>query len=315
VSVDGTIAGEASVGTYQSFAESIVRKAVAAQATLTSAAGDVDTVAGTGPSGTITCTAANFLTSGFRTGMVIRATGFVVGAANNSTNLLITSMISTGKSMSVVRLDGVTFANGTETTATPVLTEVGKHTFIPATGQTRDYYTIEHFFGDINQSEAFTDCVISQLDVKLPATGMAGMDWQVMGIDMSPSTSQQQTSPTAPSTGRNLAAANGVVYLAGSAVALITGLNFSVKGGHTKIGGVVGANTEPDIFPGTVTCDGQATVLFKDATVRDYFLNETEVTLVCVFTTDNTATAGFMGFTFPRVKMGGASKDDGEKVL
>jgi hypothetical protein len=72
---------------------------------------------------------------------------------------------------------------------------------------------------------------------------------------------------------------------------------------------------KPDIFDGRVAVKGNMTVFFEDATFRDYFENETEVTINCVLTTEDTATADFLSFTFPRVKVGGASKDDGEKGI
>jgi hypothetical protein len=56
-------------------------------------------------------------------------------------------------------------------------------------------------------------------------------------------------------------------------------------------------------------------VFFENATFRDYFINETEVSICACFTTANTPKADFLAFTMPRVKVGGASKDDGEKGL
>jgi hypothetical protein len=77
----------------------------------------------------------------------------------------------------------------------------------------------------------------------------------------------------------------------------------------------VGSDEEPDLFPGTSTTEGQVTVLFTDGTVRDYFINETEVSIYCVFTTDNSPGAGFKAYAMPRVKLGGADKDDGTKNI
>lgn len=312
VSVDGTISGELSVGTYQSFIESACRQLVVS-AVSSGALTDVTSASTSGASGTFTTAGANWLTLGFKIGLVIRWTGWATtGATNNSTNIIITALSATV--MTGTRLDGVAVgakASGDSVTAL----EVGKHTYIPITGHTRDYYTIEHNFADIVQSEVFTDCVVTQMDVKLPASGMANIDFMFKGLNMTPGTTGYFTSPSAVTSGRCLAAANGALYVAGVVVALITGMNFSVKGNHTTIGGVVGSNVEPDIFPGDVTVDGQITVLFANATFRDYFINETEVSIVAVFTTDSTATSGFQSYIMPRVKMGGASKDDGEKGL
>jgi len=56
-------------------------------------------------------------------------------------------------------------------------------------------------------------------------------------------------------------------------------------------------------------------VYFEDDTFRDYFENETEVSVACAFTTNNDGDADFLAFTMPRVKMGGSTKDDGEKGI
>lgn len=313
VSVDGTISGELSVGTYQAFTESILRQAAQAPVTLTTAVNDVVAAPTTGTMGTFTLTAGNFVTGNqFKIGKVIRATGFTTtGTNNNAKNLIITNLTTNGKVMTVSTLDGSAIAAKTETAAV-TFTEVGRSCLIPASGQTRDYYTIEHWFSDIGQSERFVDCVPTQMDVKLPASGMATIDFNMMGLEMQVGTSVHFASANPATNGSNLAAVNGLIFMGGNPVALITGMNFSVKGGHTTIGGVVGSNKEPDIFPGTLDVDGQLTVLFIDAVARDYFRNETEVSLFCVFTTGNTPTSDFIAYSMPRVKLGGASKDDGD---
>lgn len=312
VGVTGTISGEVSVGTYQQFEESLNR-ALVVSAVTSGAQTTLSIAPTTGFAGTITRSAGSFLTDGFKLGMVARCTGWATtGVTANATNLLITALTATV--MTVVNLAKVAIPTKIAGDSVTIL-EVGKHTAIPTSAHTRDYYTIEHNFQDIVQSEVYTDCVATQMDVKLPGSGMMTCDYLFKGLDMTPGTTGYFTSPTAVTSGSVLASANGLLYVNGAAVALITGLNFSVKGNHTLIGGIVGSNVEPDIFPGDITVDGQITVLFQDATIRDYFLNETEVGIYCVFTTDNTATAGFKAYSFPRCKMGGADKDDGEKGL
>lgn len=307
-SVDGTISGELSVGTYQGFTESVLR---AAAASVSAYAAGTDVAADS--AGTFTDTSAGFLTAGLKVGMVGRWTGWS-STANNGRNFLITEL--TASVMTGIFLDGTavtTDAGGVSDDVT--FTPVGKYIAIPTTGHTRDYWTIEHNFADITQSEQFTDCVISSMAVKLPPTGMATVDFSAMGLDMDTSTSAYFTTPTAVSSGGILAAVNGAMYVDGVAVGLITGIDFTVNGNHSAPGGVVGANVDPDIFPGVIDVTGNLTVLFADATMRDHFVNETEVSLVVVLTTNNTATADFQSHVFHRVKVGGASKDDGEKGL
>ena len=308
--VEGTINGELSVGTYSEFMASVLRSAWAA--TSAYAAGIDVTAAATSPQ--FVDASGGFLTAGLKVGMVGRWTGFAGGSAttNNDRNFLITALTATD--MTGVFLDGtavVADAAGDSVTFTPV----GKSIFIPTSGHTRDYWTIEHDFSDITQSEQFTDCVFGAMNVQLPATGMATVDFPVMGLDMDTSTAAYFTTPTAVSSGDNLAAVNGAVYVAGTAVGYITSMDLSINGNMTSVGGVVGSNVSPDITPGGFDVTGNMTVLFQDATMRDYFVNETEVSVIAAFTTNNTATAGFQVFTMPIVKIGGAGKDDGEKGL
>lgn len=295
VSVDGTVSGELSVGTYQQFFESLCRMLAVNGKTFTLPA------SGVANSGNI-CTITGDLTAqSAKVGTIVKDT--------NNVNYLIAKCDTT--STVIVRLDEL---NST-LASSAALTQVGKTTYVPQSGQTRDYYTIEHWFSDIAQSERFTDCVVTQADVKLPASGMAEVDFQIKGLNMSTGQAQYYSSPSAATTGAVLAAANGALLVQGVVVGLITGMNFSIKGGHTTIGGVVGQNNEPDIFPGTVTVDGQVTVLFQDATFRDYFVNETEVSIVAAFTGNNLPACPTVAYAFPRCKMGGATKDDGEKGL
>lgn len=310
-SVEGSINGELSVGTYADFMAAATRQAFQAVKT-TGALTTVTAAVTSGASGTFTRGAGSYITDGFKVGDVVRWTGWTTtGAPNNTHNFLITGL--TALVMTVVALDGVAIgAKAAGDSVTGV--QAGKKTFVPSTGHTDDSFSIEHFYSDIGQSELFTGCKVSQMSVKLPATGMATIDLAMMGQNITTGTSAYYTTPTAASSGGVLAAVNGAVYINGVAVALITSLDFMVNG-NMSADPVVGSNVKPDIFEGRVTIDGNMTVYFENATFRDYFLNETEVSIVAVFTTANTAAADFLGFVMPRIKVGGSSKDDGEKGL
>jgi hypothetical protein len=78
---------------------------------------------------------------------------------------------------------------------------------------------------------------------------------------------------------------------------------------------VVGSNFMPGIFPGRVNVTGQFTAYFENATFRDAFLNETELALSALLTSDNAAAANFLAFNLPRIKLGSAGRSDGEKGL
>lgn len=307
-SVDGSISGELSVGTYQAPIGSVLRGAWAA---VTPYAAGTDVAADA--AGTFTDTSAGYLTAGLKVGMVGRWTGWS-STGNNDKNFLITGL--TSSVMTGVFLNGdpvITDAGGVSDDVT--FTPVGKYCSIPTTGHSRDYWTIEHNFSDITQSEQFVDCVFNTMDIKLPSTGMGTIDFGVIGLDMTTGTSSVFTSPSAVSSGAILAAVNGAVYIQGTAVGQITSLDFQVNGNMSAPGGVVGSNVDPDIFPGMIDVTGNMSVLFDSITMRDYFLNETEVSIVAAFTSGSTGTAAVQTHVFHRVKLGGASKDDGEKGL
>ena len=313
VSVDGTINGELSVGTYQDFMGSVLRSSAWTASVSSGALIDVTAATTGGANGTFTTAGANWLTLGFKIGMNIRWTGWsTTGVPNNTHNFLITALTATV--MTGTMLDGVAVgakAAGDSVTAA----SVGKHNYIPATGHARDYWTIERNYSDITQSEQFVDCAFTGMNVKLPATGMATIDFPVIGLNMTVGTASVFTTPTAVTTGNVLAAANGAVYVAGTKIATITSLDFGIAGNYSVAGGTVGSNVDTDVFPGMIDVSGNMSVQFDSVTMRDYFLAETEVSIVAAFTTGNAANSDVMVFTFPVCKINGADKDDGEKGL
>jgi hypothetical protein len=240
--------------------------------------------------------------------MVIRAAG-LTATADNSRNLLVASV--TALNIVVVPLNGLALT-AQPTASSVTLTAPGKQTFVPATGHTDDSYTVEEFYSDIAQSEVFTGMKVNSMAVQLPATGLSTIDLAFAGKDLAQvGTSQYFTSPTAQGTTGIFAAVNGVVLVNGAAVALITSADFSVERA-TENATVVGSNSVADIFTGRIRVTGNMSVYFQDAVFRDYFDDETPVSIVLTVTADSSATANFVAFTLPKVKLGSFTKDDGE---
>ena len=314
-SIEGSISGELSPGTYSKLMAAILRKAFVA-APVSGAESDVVCTLGTGPIATFTSAAtATFLQDGLKIGDVGRWTGWsTTGAGNNARNFMITSL--TDLIMIGTFLDGAVGAAKIAGDAV-TFTGVGKKCWTPTTGHTEDWFSLEHAFTDVDLSEVFWDLKVNTMAVKLPATGLGTIDFGMVGLNhtnYAAGAAPYFSAVLAASTGGVLAAVNGALYVQGTKIALLTGLDFDVAGGLTAEA-VVGSNVKPDIFDGRVVVKGNMTVFFEDATFRDYFENETEISINCVFTDDNSATADFLAFTMPRVKVGGASKDDGEKGI
>lgn len=313
-STGGTLTGELSIGTYQQIFESVLRQA--AQTGVTIAALTNVAAATTGTRfGTYTRAAGSWLTDGFKIGDVVNTTGFTTtGADNNNQYCMIVGLTATV--MTLMTLDKSPIA--AKAAGDPVVvTVVGKKIWVPATGHTRDYYTVEHWFGDIGESEVFRDTIFNGANIGLPPTGMATVEFPMMGLGMNTAQAQYFTNPSPPSTGANLASVNGALIINGQLAGLVTGLTINIAGNYAYPtgDGIVGSDERPDILPGKVTVTGQMTVLFQNGTFRDMFINETEASIASVLTADNSANPAFCAFVMSRVKYSGATKDESNTGL
>lgn len=306
--VSGTINGELSPKTYADFIAAALRRDFTAGA---SATGLSITVAGTAPTFTITRGSGSWLTDGFKRGDVVRLTAGSFTAANLNKNLLVTGITATVLTVRVLNGSTLT-AEGPIASATCAVT--GKKTYAPTSGHTNKSFSIEHWFSDIAQSEVFTGCQPASLDVQLPPTGLSTIAIAIAGMNVETDTSQYFTSPTAETTTGLTAAVNGVALVGGNVVANLTGLSLQLASPRNG-DAVVGSTTIGTKFPGRITGNGQLTAYFEDATLRDAFLNETEVEIVVALTSDNVAAADFITFVMPRVKLGGCKKSDGESGI
>lgn len=305
-SVKGAIKGELSVGTYNDFFAAALRNDFAATATT----GAVIVIAVTGAGTAFTRSAGSYLTDGFKLGDVVGAAGFTE-ANNNDHRAMITALTATV--MTVATLDGVALTDEIEGDSV-TLAIVGKKTLAATSGHTDDSFAIEHWFSDIAQSELYTGEKVESIKIGLPPSGMATIDIGFMGKGRTNGTSEYFTTPTAAGSDPVLAGVNGFVYVDGSPVALITGMDFDITTNLTA-DPVVGSDEYPFIFRGRVLVSGNMSVYFQDAAFRDYFDNETEVAVYAVFKGGSGANTEFTSFIFPRIKAGGSSKDDGEKGI
>lgn len=301
--VSGKISADLSPKTWADFIGSFCKRPFTAAPSVT---GLSITISGSGPY-TVTRSAGSWLTDGIKVGNVGRLTAGSFNVSNSNKNLFVTAV--TALSLTVITLNGSTLvAEGPIASATFALT--GKQSWIPTTGHVEESYAFEQFYPEVPAGEIFTGCKISSLTVDLPPTGIAKIGFDVMGRAMESTTAQYFTSPTAPTTTASLASVNGVLRAGGQVVAVLTGLN--INGAANYSGDpVVGSNVIPQFFAGMVEVSGQATAYFDSTALRDAFVNETEIDIVGVFTTDNSATADFISFIMPRVKVNNFTKSDG----
>jgi len=310
-SAEGSLNGELSPKTYSDFMQSLVARDFTAGVAVTGVA-----LAVAGPAlglYTLTRTTGSWLTDGFQVGNVVRMTaGTGANADTLNKNLLVAVASTLVLTVSVVNASSLTAA---PTVTAAAISVTGKNTFVPSTGHTDDSYTFEEWYSDISQSEAYVGVKVGSMNVQLPATGLTTVDFSFMGKDRAQNgTSQYFTSPTAQGTEGIFAAVSGVMLVNGSPVALVTSADFNVERAMENAT-AVGSNSIAEIFTGRIRVSGNLSVYFQDTVFRNYFDNETPVSIVMTLAGDSTATSPFISFTLPKVKLGAFSKDDTELGL
>jgi len=306
--VNGSIDGLLSPGTYSDPISSVLRKDFAA---VTAIAGASITIAGTGPY-TVTRAAGSFLTDGIKVGMVVRLTAGTFNAANLNNNLFVTAV--TALVLTVVTLNASALvAEGPIASAT--VTVPGKVSYIPDTSQTAIYYTVEEWYPDIPFSERNQDVRFTKASFALPGSGIGTVKLDATGLDQTNATTVYYTGPTAESTSDPVVAASGILYVNGAAVATVTDLSIDVDGNGNPADGVVGVNIRPDVFVGKVSVKGQFTAYFDGSSIPSLFLNETKIAIMSALLAGSAANADFITFAMSNVKLSSSSPDDNQTGL
>lgn len=303
--IEGAINGELSLGTWQDFLAAALRKAWAVGGSAAAM-----TVSSDATAKTFTRAAGSWITDGFRVGDVVRYAGYTAGNVGmNGVNYRIVALTATV--MTVGENTGMVTAASVAgiSCSTP-----GKKVYAPLTGHTNDSFYIEHWHADVSQSEAFAGCRVGDVAIALPSSGMATINVGLLGKDLVSGGAAYYTSPTAETTTAVMAAVNGKLRVGSSDLALVTSMSLNLQGGMS-VDTVIGSNTTPDVFAGRVRVNGQMTAYFENGTLRDAFANESELSTHVLLNADGTTTGGFMSIFIPRIKLGSATKDDGEKGL
>lgn len=307
--VNGKISGILSPGTYGDMLAAVLRRDFAA---VTPVASLGITIAGAGPTYTVTRGTGSWLTDGFKVGGVMRLSAGALNAANINKNLVITGLTATVAT--VMPANGVAMAaEGPVTGCTATMP--GKITFAPSSGHTNVYYTIEEWMSDVPSSERNQDCQITKVDLSLPGSGNASIDLTAIGLDQSASTTALFTSPTVETTTSSLVAASGLLLVGGVAQAVVTDLKIGIDGKGQPADGVVGAVVRPDIFRGKIMVQGSFTAYFLDTVVADAFRSETNSAIVAVLTADQGANTDFVSVVIPKIDITSSSPDDQETGL
>lgn len=304
----GKVDGLLSPGAYSDWFSALLRRDFAAITPITALS---VTIATSGSLWTIT-RSSGWLTDGIKVGHVIRLSVGTLNAANISKNLVVVSLtqtVATVKPMNGVAL----VAEGPITGCT--VTVVGKTTYAPITGHTSIYYTFEEYYADLVRSETFTDAMIAKSDVTIQATGNTAVTFDIPTRQRVSGASQVLTTPSAEAGNDVTTGAFGVVVCNGAVVANITSASLSIDGTTTHSDLVVGATVTDDMQRGRIKVTGQFTAKFDGVPLQTVFDAGSVINLIFGLAEDGTATADFVVFTLPTIKLTGDAPDDGEKQI
>ena len=306
-SVNKTIDQELQIGGHTALLEGALRSAFAAGATT----GAVVTISINSSTKTIARSSGSFVTDGFKVGDIVRATGFAA-SGNNNKNYRLTAVSASSMTYAAdTWLGTITTeaAGATVTVAVP-----GKKLSVPTTGHTNDYFTIEEWNSDIEQSERDVDCKVSSMAISIPANGNATINFGFLGRNASYATAQYFVAPTAAPNGEILAGPTGLLSYDSVDSVVLTSLDLTMDGG-AEVKSVVGSNLSPDVFTGPVVVTGSMSALFEDAAILGDFDAEAEAPLYVYMFANSSANSDFVIIKLPNIKINSADKSaDGTAI-
>jgi hypothetical protein len=307
----GTLNALLSGTSWMPFIGSLLRKDPAATAAITSLS---LTIAASGSNYTVTRSATSWL-GRVKVYDVIQLSGGSLAAGNVAKNCVVVA-IGSATAMTVNVLNSTSTLTAEGPIASCTVTVMGKKSWVPTSGHTSDYYTIEDYLADVAKSRVYSDVQIGQMDVKMPATGNVEADFNLVGLgSVSKGGTQILTSPTAAPTTNVFGAVAGAVYVGGTRFATLTSCNITINGNVSQGEATIGSNTISDVQRGRIAVSGSFTAVFDGETLATPFDAETLTSLGLVLADDRTAAANTMAFAMSAVKLSSTDVDDGEKQI
>jgi len=174
-------------------------------------------------------------------------------------------------------------------------------------GTTEKSFTFESGFQDITQFGAMTGGVVNSLSMSVTPEGIVSGTFEVMGKDLSYSGTTLDADPTAAGTSEPFDSLTGTINEGGGAIAIVTGLDFSISN-SIESPKVVGSAVASEMIEGQCVVTGTVTAYFEDASLLDKFADETSSSIDVTLTDPASAT---LKFDFPNVLYTGADLDVG----
>lgn len=289
-SVSGEYASVVRVGAQDELIEAAARSTWSAAASITQA--DVTSITTTAT--TIVAASGSWISLGVRAGDVVRLTDHST-SSNNDKNI---PVVSVSASTITVPAGYLTLDSTPDTDFT--LTRLKRVT----QGTTSRYFTVDEYHADIDQSELFTDCMVSSFAVAMGADdtvratiGMVGRQFEAKTTGDSP----VLTSPT-QYLSQNIVATDAIILKNGVAIADLTGFEFTMDLGATTLP-VIGATISPDVFPNNTRVTGSFSCVRSDLSFLENFSNEDTLSLFFLLTEPESEPKDCLGVYIPYLKL------------
>jgi hypothetical protein len=236
--------------------------------------------------------AGSFVTDGFKKGDWVATTNMT----QTETHFLITAVSALELTVSPAPADHT--GAGTEE-----IDVAGRTLDI---GSTLKTFTFERRFVDITQFQVFRGVAINTFGLSVQPEQIVTSTLDLLGMSFANMSGTSLGTPTAASYTSPFSAFDGGLYVAGTEIAVVTGIDFSLANGRA-LQPVVGSVSSPDVFEGTATVSGTISFLLQDATIISYFEDETEIDLNLKM--DELGDTDFHALTFPRIKLNASDID------
>lgn len=304
-SIAGTLNGELSPGSYSDIFASLLRGTWAAAVT----SGAQITIAGA--SGKFVRSAGSWLTDGFKAGDMVAVSGFTTTGLANNDNWLVVAVTATD--LSVVNAHDLSKTVAVKAEGDSVtVAGVGKKLAIPLTlaGRTNESYTVEEYLAPQDEAYLTTGVKFGSAAVQIQPNSMTTVNFSAMGRtqELKATAGEYFTAPTAASTAGIFSGNKGIIVVDGVAQAIVTGINFEITG-NMETSLVVGNRQAADISLGRITATGEATLYYENGSIYNKFKNDEDISLFVFMEAD---TGEYMVIKFPRIRLGGANRDDKE---
>ena len=166
------------------------------------------------------------------------------------------------------------------------------------------YFTAEEYHADIDQSELFTDCVISSLAMSMAADDTVSATFGIVGRQFDAKTTGDSPVLTSPTQylSPNLVATDAVILKNGVAISDLTGFELALDMGASTLP-VIGATLSPDVFPNNSTLSGSFSVVRSDLSFLTDFNDETILSLFFLLTEPGAEPKPALGVYIPQIKL------------